>query len=95
MNDRSSLAGFVAVGVGGSEEFAILPNELVLSAKTFIGSVYGSGPSNRDVPRLAAMGERGQLNLADMVSATYPLEKINEAFEAMNSGAVVRAVITF
>lgn len=83
----------VAVGVGGSKEFSILPNELVLSAKKFIGSIYGSGASSRDIPKLAAMGDSGLLNLADMVSRKYPLEQINEAFEAMNSGEVVRAII--
>lgn len=85
----------VAVGVGGKEEFSIMPTELILSARTFVGSIYGSGPAAKEIPMLAAMGERGQLNLADMVTRTYKLDQINEAFDAMNNNEVIRAVIVY
>ena len=36
----------------------------------------------------------GQLPLDRLVTRTFPLKEINEAFAAMNSGEVARAVIT-
>jgi Zn-dependent alcohol dehydrogenase len=36
----------------------------------------------------------GRLPLERLVSRTYELDEINEAFAAMNSGEVARAVIT-
>jgi Zn-dependent alcohol dehydrogenase len=37
----------------------------------------------------------GRLTLDRLVSRTYPLEEVNEAFAAMNEGRVARAVVTF
>jgi Zn-dependent alcohol dehydrogenase len=37
----------------------------------------------------------GQLPLDKLVTRTYSLDEINEAFAAMNSGEVARGVIVF
>jgi S-(hydroxymethyl)glutathione dehydrogenase/alcohol dehydrogenase len=37
----------------------------------------------------------GRIKLDEMVSKTLPLEKINDAFELMHDGAVVRSVILY
>jgi Zn-dependent alcohol dehydrogenase len=37
----------------------------------------------------------GRLDLGALVSRTFALEEINEAFAAMNSGEVARGVIAF
>jgi S-(hydroxymethyl)glutathione dehydrogenase/alcohol dehydrogenase len=37
----------------------------------------------------------GKLKLDELVSRTYPLEQINEAFMAMKNGEVARAVVEF
>jgi Zn-dependent alcohol dehydrogenase len=46
------------------------------------------------MPRLLDLYMDGRLPLDRLVSRTYRLEEINEAFAAMNSGEVARAVIT-
>jgi Zn-dependent alcohol dehydrogenase len=46
------------------------------------------------MPEVVDLYMDGQLPLDRLVTRTYPLEEINEAFEAMNSGEVARAVIT-
>jgi Zn-dependent alcohol dehydrogenase len=37
----------------------------------------------------------GRLDLDRLVTRTYPLEGINDAFAAMNAGQVARAVVSF
>jgi S-(hydroxymethyl)glutathione dehydrogenase/alcohol dehydrogenase len=46
------------------------------------------------MPRVLDLYMEGQLPLDRLVTRTYPLEEINEAFAAMNSGEVARGVIT-
>ncbi|BDI33037.1 oxidoreductase [Capsulimonas corticalis] len=51
-------------------------------------------PSN-DFPLLAQLYLQGQLKLDEMVTATTTLDKVNEAFHAMEGGDVLRSVILF
>jgi len=51
-------------------------------------------PSN-DFPLLAQLYLQGELKLDEMVTARIRLDQVNEAFEAMHSGEVLRSVIEF
>ena len=37
----------------------------------------------------------GRLNLDDLVSRSYPLEEINEAYDALAAGDVARSIIEY
>jgi S-(hydroxymethyl)glutathione dehydrogenase/alcohol dehydrogenase len=37
----------------------------------------------------------GSLKLDELLSRTYPIEEINEAYDAMQSGETLRSVIKF
>jgi S-(hydroxymethyl)glutathione dehydrogenase / alcohol dehydrogenase len=37
----------------------------------------------------------GKINIDDLVSQILPLDRINEAFDAMHAGTAIRSVITF
>jgi Zn-dependent alcohol dehydrogenase len=45
------------------------------------------------VPAIAELYRDGRLRLDELVTATYPLERINEAIAAMRSGEAIRNVI--
>ena len=85
----------VIVGVGAlSEKWQMDPLAFLLG-KRILGS-FGGGLRHRvDVPAYAELYKSGRLNLDDMVSQAIPLEKINEGFEAMEKGEVIRSVIVF
>lgn len=84
----------VAVGVPRFDQQVTIPSmPLVLQEKKLIGSVYGSAQVRRDFPRLIGLVEQGKLDLDHMVSKTFPLEKINDSFDAMKAGEVIRSVI--
>ncbi|MEX2245708.1 MAG: Zn-dependent alcohol dehydrogenase [Dehalococcoidia bacterium] len=66
-----------------------------LSEKVLRGCVYGSTRPRYDMPMILDLYMAGKLNLDDLVSRRYPLEGINDAFDALRAGEVARSVITF
>ncbi len=84
----------VVTGLAPYDAVASLPMfPFVMQEKRLIGSVYGSGQPARDIPRLAALYQEGKLKLRELVSRTYALGEINEAFAALASAAGARGVI--
>jgi propanol-preferring alcohol dehydrogenase len=47
----------------------------------------------RDLPPLIGLVAAGRLNPSKLISRYYPLEKVNEAYEALRAGQVARAVV--
>ncbi|HET9213504.1 MAG TPA: Zn-dependent alcohol dehydrogenase [Gaiellaceae bacterium] len=86
----------VAVGLPPEGATADLPAPaLVREEKVVTGSFYGSCRPHVDMPLVVDLYMEGRLDLDALVSRTYPLEQVNEAFAAMNAGEVARAVIRF
>ncbi len=61
--------------------------------KTVIGSMYGSCRPRLDFPRIFSLYKAGKLKLDELVTRVYPLEGVNEAFEALGRGEVARSVL--
>ena len=55
----------------------------------------GSNRFRTDMPRMIELYMQGRLHLDDWISNTIKLEEINEGFQAMKDGKVVRSVIDF
>lgn len=70
-----------------------LDARMLMHEKTVIGSYYGSARPHVDFPRLIRLYKAGKLNLDELVTRTYPLEGVNEAFEALARGEVARSVL--
>lgn len=84
----------VAVGLPPEGVSAELPaSDLAREEKIITGSFYGSCSPQLDMPRVLDLHMDGLLPLDRLVSRSYPLEEINDAFAAMNAGEVARAVI--
>jgi len=85
----------VMVGMTRMEAQVTLPTfDLFFNEKTLKGCKYGSGQVRRDFQRFVDLIETGRLDTAEMVSRTVGLDDINEAFDAMERGEVIRSVIT-
>ena len=69
--------------------------ELFFHGKRLQGSLMGSNVFRRDVPQLVDLYLDGRLRLDEMVSLRFDLDHINEGYEAMLAGEVVRAVVDF
>ena len=63
--------------------------------KIVMGSNYGSARPRFDMPRLLSLYRAGRLNLDELVTQTYQLEEVNEAFTDMLNGKVARGIIRF
>lgn len=85
------LAGISPMGSGTNFPGAILTRQ----EKTVTGSYYGTANAARDFPLYADLYRRGLLDLDHLVTATYSLDKINEAYADMLSGETARGVIVF
>ncbi|WP_028065636.1 zinc-binding dehydrogenase [Solirubrobacter soli] len=84
----------VALGIGRvGATFEVPINELVQQQKRIVGSLYGSANPPLDLPRLWALYTAGRLPLDTLLGAEYPLAAVNEAYDALVSGAVGRAVL--
>ena len=67
----------------------------LLTEKVLRGCLYGSIRPRVDIPRFIDLYTAGKLKLDELVSRTYPLEGINDAFAAMKAGEVARSVVVF
>lgn len=85
------LAGVAPMGSGTNLPGAIITRQ----EKTVTGTYYGSANPARDFPLYADLYGRGMLDLNRLVSRTYSLEQINEAYADMLSGEIARGLIVF
>jgi Zn-dependent alcohol dehydrogenase len=84
----------LAIGLGAIGDTADLRlNELVQRGKTVVGSLYGSGNLQLDLPRLVGLYQVGRLPLETLIGCCYPLAEIQGAYDALATGAAGRAVI--
>jgi S-(hydroxymethyl)mycothiol dehydrogenase len=91
------LAGtLVQVGVPNPQMTIELPMiELFGRGGALKSSWYGDCLPSRDFPLLIDLYLSGKLDLDGFVSETIPLEGIEDAFEKMHRGEVLRSVVTF
>jgi S-(hydroxymethyl)glutathione dehydrogenase / alcohol dehydrogenase len=83
----------VTVGLTAlTTELRIAPLWLLLD-RTLRGSIYGSACPPLDFPRLAGWYRSGRLRLDELVTGTFPLERVNDALDAFDRGDTIRSVI--
>jgi S-(hydroxymethyl)glutathione dehydrogenase/alcohol dehydrogenase len=69
--------------------------DLTLSEKSVVGSIYGSANPRADIPRLAELYRKGQLDLDGMITKTYSLDDINVGYQDMRDGHNIRGVLVY
>lgn len=74
---------------------AINVNQLVYAEKTLKGTLYGSARPRVDLLNLIDLHRSGHLMLDELLTRTYPLEQINEAYAALERGEVARSLIVW
>ena len=85
----------IIIGVAGAgQEITTRPFQLV-TGRVWKGSAFGGARGRTDVPKIVDWYMEGKINVEDLITHTLPLEKINTAFDLLNSGESIRTVITF
>jgi S-(hydroxymethyl)glutathione dehydrogenase/alcohol dehydrogenase len=86
-----TLAGLSPMGTGTNLPGAVITRH----EKVIKGSYYGTVNANRDFPMLLDLYVAGKLKLDELITQEYPLNQINEAYDAMLSGTVARGVVVY
>jgi S-(hydroxymethyl)glutathione dehydrogenase/alcohol dehydrogenase len=76
------------------ETLPVAPLDLVLGRK-LQGSAMGGVKGRTQIPQLADWMMQGRIDVASLITAHLPLERINEGFDMMRRGNGVRTVVTF
>lgn len=96
---REALAatrpGGMAVMIGAPPVGAELGLDarMLFSDRTLAGTLGGGNVPQRDIPRIVELWRSGRLDLAKLVSQRLPLERVNEAFAALEEGRLARSVV--
>ncbi|OGO02303.1 MAG: hypothetical protein A2Y59_05985 [Chloroflexi bacterium RBG_13_52_14] len=72
----------------------IMPFEFLIG-KTITGAVQGDVIPQIDIPRYVDLYMAGKLPIDKLITNSYGLDQINEAYEALEKGKVIRSVIKF
>jgi alcohol dehydrogenase, propanol-preferring len=84
-------AGGRLVLVGYSPDEVMLNSGRVMFRELEVVGSLGCRPV--DYPRVIELARQGRVRVAEMVTHTFPLENINDAFDALRAGEAVRAVV--
>jgi alcohol dehydrogenase len=76
-----------------SATFAYPHSALVTDEKSIRGSYMGSCVPKRDIPRFIGLYQRGKLPVQKLRSGFIALEDINEGFDRLSDGAVLRQIL--
>jgi len=74
------------------ETLTFMPFEFLLG-KTIKGAIQGDIIASVDIPKFVDMYMAGKLPVDKLITKTFSLDQVNEAFEAMKNGQVLRGVI--
>lgn len=86
-------SGGTAVGVSGIEQSIPFDMELFEWDKTYLNPLYGQCHPTRDFPLLLKLHSENRLKLREMVTRTYPLDGLSEAFSDMRAGRIAKGVL--
>ena len=91
---KSGTAVIIGIGETGiSAEIDLV--SLVRQEKTLKGTYYGSAKPRNDFSRMVDLYLNNKINIDDLISREYTLERINEAFDALERGDPGRGIITY
>ena len=85
------LAGLAPMGSNTNLPGAVITRQ----EKTVTGTYYGSANPARDFPRYADLYLQGKLDLDRLITKTYTLDQINEAYADLIAGKLARGVVVF
>jgi len=86
----------VVIGLAPDGMAAEIPLvDLVRNQKTLVGSYYGSASPHETFGKLFELYKQGKIDIGGIVTRSYQLDEINEAYGALECGEDGRGVIVF
>jgi Zn-dependent alcohol dehydrogenase len=94
-----SMAGIqgttVLVGLAQGDLHEFNPMEFIFDEKVMMGCGGGTIRPSIDIPFLVSLYQAGKLKLDELITAHYPLEKINDAVASLAKGEALRNIVHF
>jgi S-(hydroxymethyl)glutathione dehydrogenase/alcohol dehydrogenase len=85
----------IIIGVAGAgQEISTRPFQLV-TGRVWRGSAFGGVKGRSQLPGYVDRYMAGEIRIDEMITEVLPLERINDAFELMHAGKVIRSVIHY
>lgn len=84
-----------AVQVSGIEQEVLIDMALFEWDKKYINPLYGKCNPQKDFPKIIDHYKKGEIKLDEMITRTYPLDNLQQAFDDMLSGKNAKGVIVF
>ncbi|MBW2495012.1 MAG: S-(hydroxymethyl)glutathione dehydrogenase/class III alcohol dehydrogenase [Deltaproteobacteria bacterium] len=85
----------IIIGVAGAGQEIHARPFLLVTGRNWRGSAFGGVRGRTQLPQFVDRYMSGRIKLDEMVNATMPLEGINDAFEKMHKGEVIRSVLIY
>jgi len=83
----------IIIGVAGAGQEIHARPFLLVTGRSWRGTAFGGTKGRTQLPGLVDRYMSGRVKIDEMVSRVLPLEQINEAFDLMHQGEVIRSVI--
>jgi S-(hydroxymethyl)glutathione dehydrogenase/alcohol dehydrogenase len=85
----------IIIGVAGAgQEISTRPFQLV-TGRVWRGSAFGGVKGRSQLPGYVDRYMAGDIKIDEMITEVMPLERINDAFDLMHQGKVIRSVIRY
>jgi len=84
-----------AVQVSGIEQEIVIDMNLFEWDKLYINPLYGGCNPEKDFPKIVKLYQSGELKLEEMITKTYALDQLEQAFDDMLTGKNAKGVIVF
>jgi S-(hydroxymethyl)glutathione dehydrogenase/alcohol dehydrogenase len=84
-----------AVQVSGIEQTISIDMNLFEWDKIYINPLYGKARPEFDFPKLMELYARGLLKLDELITRTYPIENLQQAFDDMMAGRNAKGAVVF
>ncbi|MDT4937247.1 MAG: hypothetical protein QOG80_918 [Pseudonocardiales bacterium] len=69
--------------------------DVIFGQKEIVGNVFGGCNPHADIPKILSLYRHGLLKLDELVTKTYPLEQVNEGYDDLLNGRIMRGLLTF
>ncbi|MDD7939684.1 NDMA-dependent alcohol dehydrogenase [Actinomycetospora lutea] len=85
----------VVTGVANPNDLTVhvSGSEMVFHQKTIKGTLFGSSNPQYDIVRMLRLYDAGQLKLDELITQRYSLDEINEGYQDLRDGKIIRGVI--
>jgi S-(hydroxymethyl)glutathione dehydrogenase/alcohol dehydrogenase len=93
MTRRGGSVVYLGFGQVGNVSFPASP--LANNGRTLISGQQGGLNMMRDIPRFVRLAERGQLDLKSMVTSTWRLDQLRDAFQVLSDRTEMCPVVVF